>query len=868
MRAVHFYGDLHQHGSEGKYIPFQHDGLLYKDKPFITALFSYTEIVEAFAAQDKTAYKFEGSENFLMPLDRYPCAYSAPDVFPKTDQVLALRIKVQPAQQFGMIILNSANGLIITSGVPINSVLGAFDHKGRALDVRSLPTLRWEVAKSLAEQSPCNRGLCYLPSLEVFHAYRVPTESTDGAQILMSLPAYEPSKHKDLRAQRVCDTTGIHPDMMYCEFKGCTIMVYGKVMLPPIGSNKFPGWDSIVRSARFGPNAQTKGKGKGRGKDKGRGRSRSGSGTPRSASKPKGKGRGKGRGKSKKSDRDDTQSREDKNSKLDPQGPNMVPLTWKDKDYEEFRLYKKPAHLVIMWRLMYRERVRFPPLEKVSWITSKDILPRTVQVSPNKFGEVRLWKTPAQEPEFWEPCKQDHGYRTLTPGDEDCCRMCPDTDADELIPCAWCNSWAHYRCTYAVGPGRACASHFKVLNPLDKIVVARSDDPVVPTQQRDKQVLPNCCHPKMYKHCKPTPSNVHFSSEAIWVYKHAWRGAGAYYRKGDHLQKKKTGNSPVEFKALRLFPEWERWIVPKPTFLAEQLLKEAADLESQGELKNRVKKHNIFEHYKEDFLPHELPNVPAVIQAFKEKKGRIGLDPSKNNLMGCYWESCNAKERGFWGMALLHHARYSFTDEGKAYHAIQFGEDFPNYRPSDDDMSNDKPRENDQRFSYYTEVKLWHTCQAREERTLRVATDKVDHWLDVGQSVNPTLTAVFPPSQKDVNQAKLNRQAGSTDTKTAIGGRKRPASVPPDSDTAKAKQAKAQSDAKGAKGGVGKGRIPSIPKQGLTVIIAAAMEAKVKKDIPSLKPKHYRTILNLASEWYKALYHTVFHLTKSEYLEH
>ena len=69
--------------------------------------------------------------------------------------------------------------------------------------------------------------------------------------------------------------------------------------------------------------------------------------------------------------------------------------------------------------------------------------------------------------------------------------MCRDTDAEELIPCAWCNSWAHYRCTYAVGPGRACASHFKVLNPLDKIVVARSDDPVVPTQQHDKQVFPN-----------------------------------------------------------------------------------------------------------------------------------------------------------------------------------------------------------------------------------------------------------------------------------------------------------------------------------------------------------------------------------------
>ena len=242
VRAVQFHGDLHQHlAGDGKYSPFHHDGTLYKDKPYITAVFSYTEVIEAFATQDKTAYRNESSENFLMPLDRYPCAYSAPDIFPKSEQVLALRIKVQTAQQFGMIVLNSFNGLIITSGVPINSVVGAFDHKGRALDVLSLPTLRWDVAKSLSEQFPCSRGLCYLPSLEVFHAYRVPSESTDGAQILMNLPAYEPSKHKDLRAQRACDVTSIHSDMMYCEFKGCTIMVYGKVLQPPIGSNRFPG---------------------------------------------------------------------------------------------------------------------------------------------------------------------------------------------------------------------------------------------------------------------------------------------------------------------------------------------------------------------------------------------------------------------------------------------------------------------------------------------------------------------------------------------------------------------------------------------------------------------------------------------------
>ena len=365
------------------------------------------------------------------------------------------------------------------------------------------------------------------------------------------------------------------------------------------------------------------------------------------------------------------------------------------------------------------------PTFRVRWINSLGTTPRAVQVSPNRFGDPNLWKTPDQNPEFWNSCKDGDNYVTLTPDDDDCCRMCPNTDADELIPCAWCTSWAHYRCTYAVGPGRACASHFKVVNPLDKTVIARSDDPVVPESQRNKQVFPNCCHPRVNEQEIPSPSNVHYTAEAIWVYKHAWRGAGAYYRKGDHKQKKKTGDPPAEFKALRMFPEWERWIIPKPTFLAEQLLKEAAIVAESGEPKNRVKKHNIFDHFKDGFQPHTLSNLPPVLQEFKEYKEGSKLDPTKGNLWGCFWDSCNIRERGFWVAALQEHERSSYTDDGKVYHAINFGQDHPNYKPTGDDVPNDRPKDNDPRFCYYTNVKRWDTCQVTEERTIRVATDKV-----------------------------------------------------------------------------------------------------------------------------------------------
>ena len=151
------------------------------------------------------------------------------------------------------------------------------------------------------------------------------------------------------------------------------------------------------------------------------------------------------------------------------------------------------------------------------------------------------------------------------------------------------------------------------------------------------------------------------------------------------------GNTPVEFKALRMFPDWERWITPRPTFLSDQLLKEAVTLEEEGELRNRVKRYNVFDHYPEGFQPHALPNPPMAIQSFKEYKARSNLDPNKGNLWGCFWDACSVKEKGF-----------CLIDDSKVYHPINFGEDYPGYRPTGNDMPTDRPKDNDQRFYYHT----------------------------------------------------------------------------------------------------------------------------------------------------------------------
>ena len=62
VRACQFYGELHNHhNDEGQLIAFHHDGQFYKESPYITALSTYTEVMEAFATQDITAYQFESS---------------------------------------------------------------------------------------------------------------------------------------------------------------------------------------------------------------------------------------------------------------------------------------------------------------------------------------------------------------------------------------------------------------------------------------------------------------------------------------------------------------------------------------------------------------------------------------------------------------------------------------------------------------------------------------------------------------------------------------------------------------------------------------------------------------------------------------
>ena len=144
-----------------------------------------------------------------------------------------------------------------------------------------------------------------------------------------------------------------------------------------------------------------------------------------------------------------------------------------------------------------------------------------------------------------------------------CCRLCPLARSNQLVPCCWCESWVHWRCSYTVRSGRACASHFNVLNPLDKVVVTRTDDDTVPSDHKGLQLVPNTFYPKASKSTLK-PSDLMIGFETYWAYKHAWRGAGYYYRKGDHVPQTKGGHISLA-NALSLVAAWETWYhLPRP----------------------------------------------------------------------------------------------------------------------------------------------------------------------------------------------------------------------------------------------------------------------------------------------------------------
>ena len=169
-------------------------------------------------------------------------------------------------------------------------------------------------------------------------------------------------------------------------------------------------------------------------------------------------------------------------------------------------------------------------------------------------------------------------------------------------------------------------------------------------------MFPNCCHPRVDKSGKPTPSNVQYTSEAYWIFKHAWRGVGAYYQKGDHIQKKKTGNLPVEFKALRMFPDWERWITPRKVKMTQGILRpdDVARYRTVSKLwsDNQARVAELFDRQVQENLTQQSWSTRAILGSLqplnisKAKAPTVKPPPSSKDSTGASTTPAPGKQGG------------------------------------------------------------------------------------------------------------------------------------------------------------------------------------------------------------------------------
>ena len=239
-------------------------------------------------------------------------------------------------------------------------------------------------------------------------------------------------------------------------------------------------------------------------------------------------------------------------------GPPAIPPSWRNKH---------PSELVMSFTLpevrdgyilvVLQASSQLPAFGRYSIPSTGEI--REDRVMDNPMGHEHLW-SPITNP-FWEPCRKNNKLQFGMAASYSVCSLCPGARAHELVPCCWCTNWIHVKCSYAVPEGRACAAHFDVVNPLDKQVVASMGDESIPECFRGRSVCPNIAAPRTIE-TSVAPKHVMYGIEALWMYKHAWRGAGLYYRKGDHqVPKSETADKPPSmYKALGIYPVWDKWL--------------------------------------------------------------------------------------------------------------------------------------------------------------------------------------------------------------------------------------------------------------------------------------------------------------------
>ena len=574
---------------------------------------------------------------YIMPTNRYPVAVEGVHntIHSKHYAVVfdVLRA-VQYGTAFSPAINKAGNprGSYVTSGIPANAIVQIKTGNGQVINPNSLGTAVWDSKgpSDVPNNMPTIKvtGRAEMPSLEIYHAQLSPHENSRWSRTLRDVQTF-PEGHLDEQLSERGLKKAIPPTgISYAEFVGMRPRTMsqmpfrkeGKLII--IRDDRRDNYPELEK----GEKGDKKKKGKGKGKlplalinikdvdplklkwepawnkdndpHKGRGRSNYRafnketlhslvetmmvdqaleSGDDPTDVKvhippdevpvhPTKKGKG---GDNKRTKGDHLDSIENKRARLG--GPACMPESWRNRPPSSMIMsFDMPVRDDGSMVIFYQANSQLPAFGRYVLECSEQERPN--RVINNPMGIDNLWAPQTASP--WDVCKRDaEHYRFDTAENYGECALCKGAKAAELVPCCWCTNWVHLRCSYAVPSGRACASHFDVQNPLEKQVVACNDDPLVPEEFREKPVFPNIVIPRYQPNRQAGAKAAMNNMELMWIYRHAWRGAGLYYRKGDHVVTQESqGDKPSSmFKAMTMYPVWDKWIMPRCDAIPQSL---------------------------------------------------------------------------------------------------------------------------------------------------------------------------------------------------------------------------------------------------------------------------------------------------------
>ena len=415
--------------------------------------------------------------------------------------------------------------------------------------------------------------------------------------------------------------------------------------------------------------------------------------------------KGKG-GENKRTKGDHLDSIENKRARLG--GPACLPDSWRNRSPSSMIMsFDMPDRDDGSMVIFYQANSQLPAFGRYVLECSEQVRPNRVLNNP--MGVESLWAPQTASP--WDVCKKDdEHYRFDTAENHGECALCKGAKATELVPCCWCTNWVHLRCSYAVPSGRACASHFDVQNPLEKQVVACNDDPLVPEEFRERPVFPNIVIPRYQPNRQAGPKAAMNNMELMWIYRHAWRGAGLYYRKGDHVVTQESqGDKPSSmFKAMTMYPVWDKWIMPRCDAIPQRYIEdpERWTLSSIDDLRSP-------------------PEIPPVGRVRWEYTLLDQLSHEQGNLFRLWYEDLEPHEKMFWH-AFMHKAslkqEYRWEDHLKE----------PLLTPYE------PVKDFDPRFFYYDHYQII-TQDLLQSTNVRAEEAKCEDWAIVEEDLEPGL---------------------------------------------------------------------------------------------------------------------------------